>query len=178
MNPAVVSWQTLDNVEVECTHCRVRMTLHEGSGRRVKYFRCGSCHRWVSSTYTEIFRSDAKLRTHPVKDTTALDASFVQVKDRLERWLAALEEQDPYRVLGVSPLDSPEVVRARYREMALERHPDRGGSAEKMREVNDAYERILRHRQRKREEAMAQRGLVEESEAAAQAVVSLPARSR
>ena len=172
MNSAAVNWQTLENVEVECTHCGVRMTLHEGTGRRVKYFRCGSCHRWVSSTYTEIFRSDAKLRTHPVKDTTALDAHFGEVKDRLERWLSALEEQDPYRLLGVSPLDSADVVRTRYRELAMERHPDRGGSAEKMRELNDAYERILRHRQRKREEALAQRKLVEDSSAA------LPARSR
>lgn len=172
MNSAAVNWQTLENVEVECTHCGVRMTLHEGTGRRVKYFRCSSCHRWVSSTYTEIFRSDAKVRTHPVKDTTALDAQFGEVKDRLERWLSALEEQDPYRVLGVSPLDSADAVRTRYRELAMERHPDRGGSAEKMRELNDAYERILRHRQRKREEALAQRKLVEDSSAA------LPARSR
>ena len=111
MNAAVASsWQTLENVDVECTHCGVRMTLH--AGQRVKYFRCGSCHRWVSSTYTDIFRADAKVRTHPVKDTSAEDASFLQVKDRLDRWLAALEEQDPYRMLGVSPLDSPEVVRA------------------------------------------------------------------
>ncbi|ADO72724.1 J domain-containing protein [Stigmatella aurantiaca] len=172
MNPAVVSWQTLENVEVECTHCGVRMTLHEGSGRRVKYFRCGSCHRWVSSTYTDIFRSDAKMRTHPAKDTSAEDARFLEVKDRLDRWLNALEEQDPYRVLGVSPLDSAEVVRTRYRELALERHPDRGGSVEKMRELNGAYEKILRHRQRKRAESMVQRSLVEES------VSPLPARSR
>lgn len=172
MSSVAVSWQTLENVEVECTHCGVRMTLHEGSGRRVKYFRCGSCHRWVSSTYTDIFRTDAKLRTHPAKDTSAEDARFVQVKERLERWLAAVEEQDPYHVLGVSPLDSPEAVRTRYRELAMERHPDRGGSVEKMRELNDAYERILRHRQRKKEEALAQRKLVGDSE------VSLPARSR
>jgi hypothetical protein len=172
MSAAAVSWQTLDNVEVECTHCGVRMTMHEGSGRRVKYFRCGSCHRWVSSTYTDIFRSDAKLRTHAVKDTSAEDATFIQVKGRLDRWLAALEEQDPYHVLGVSPLDSPEAVRTRYRELAMERHPDRGGSAEKMGELNDAYERILRHRQRKSDEAMAQRKLVEDSG------VSFPARSR
>ncbi|HYH99671.1 J domain-containing protein [Hyalangium sp.] len=172
MSSVAVSWQTLENVEVECTHCGVRMTLHEGSGRRVRYFRCGSCHRWVSSIYTEIFRSDAKLRTHPVKDTSAEDASFIQVKDRLERWLAEVEGKDPYHVLGVSPLDSLEAVRTRYHELAMERHPDRGGSVERMRELNDAYERILRHRQRKKEEALAQRKLVEDS------AEPLPARSR
>ncbi len=174
MNAAVASsWQNLENVEVECTHCGVRMTLHDGSGRRVRYFRCGSCHRWVSSVYTEVLRADAKMRTHPVKDTGASDQRFMAVKDKLERWLVALDDQDPYRVLGVAPLDSPDVVRARYRERAMERHPDRGGSAEKMRELNDAYERILRHRERKRTEALS-------AGTSAERVVatSLPARSR
>jgi DnaJ-like protein len=155
MNAAAATnwnWRTLENVEVECTHCGVRMTGH--SGPRVKYFRCGSCHRWVSSVYTDVFRSDAKMRTHPVKEKTEGDAQFLAVKDRLEAWLAAIDDQDPYRVLGVSPSDSPEAVRARFRELALERHPDRGGSEAKMRELNLAYEKILRHRQRKRIEAL------------------------
>lgn len=146
------NWRTLENVEVECTHCGVRMTC--SAGPRVKYFRCGSCHRWVSSVYTDIFKADAKMRTHPVKEKTEADERFIAVKDRLEQWLAALDDQDPYRVLGVSPSDSPDVVRARFKELALERHPDRGGSEAKMRELNVAYEKILRHRQRKRIEAL------------------------
>lgn len=155
MNAAVETswnWRTLENVEVECTHCGVRMSGH--AGPRIKYFRCGSCHRWVSSTYTEVFRSDAKMRTHPVREKPEQEARFLAAKDKLEAWLAALDEQDPYRVLGVSPLDPPEVVRARFHELALERHPDRGGSEAKMRELNVAYEKILRHRQRQRAAAL------------------------
>ncbi len=167
MSAAVANWQTLENVDVECTHCGIRMTLQPGN--RVKYFRCAGCHRWVSSTYSEVFRADAKMRTHPVKDTGAGDERFIEVKDRLERWLTALEDQDPYRLLGVSPLDSEQTVRARYHELALERHPDRGGSAEKMRELNMAYEKILRHRQRKRQETALSAGT---------AASALPARSR
>ena len=151
MNAAVETswnWRTLENVEVECTHCGVRMSGH--AGPRIKYFRCGSCHRWVSSTYTEVFRSDAKMRTHPVREKTDGDQRFLAAKDKLEAWLAALDEQDPYRLLGVSPTDPAEVVRARFHELALERHPDRGGSEAKMRELNVAYEKILRHRQRQR----------------------------
>ncbi|MFP2913162.1 J domain-containing protein [Pyxidicoccus sp. 3LFB2] len=169
MSAAVANWQTLENVEVECTHCGIRMT--QQAGNRVRYFRCSGCHRWVSSTYSEVFRADAKVRTHPVKDTGARDEQFLEVKDRLDRWLNALEDQDPYRLLGVSPHDSAETVRARYHEMAMERHPDRGGSAEKMRELNAAYEKILRHRQRKRQEA-----LTSGSPVAPPSV--LPARSR
>jgi hypothetical protein len=173
MNAAAATssnWRTLENVEVECTHCGVRMTSH--AGPRVKYFRCGSCHRWVSSTYTDVFRADAKMRTHPVKEKTEGDERFIAVKDRLEQWLAALDEQDPYRVLGVSPLDSPEVVRARFKELALERHPDRGGSEAQMRELNVAYEKILRHRQRKRIEAL------ESGAAPTRGATVLPARGR
>jgi len=170
MNAAVANWQTLENVEVECTHCGIRMTQQMGT--RVRYFRCSGCHRWVSSTYSEVFRADAKVRTHPVKDTGAQDERFLEVKDRLDRWLNALEDQDPYRLLGVSPHDSAETVRARYHELALEQHPDRGGSAEKMRELNAAYEKILRHRRRKRQEALT-------SGASPRAPASvLPARSR
>lgn len=170
MNAAVASsWQTLENVDVECTHCGVQMTLH--AGQRVKYFRCGSCHRWVSSVYTDVLRSDAKMRTHPVKDSSAADQRFIAVKGSLDRWLAAIEDQDPYRALGLSPQDSHETIRARFHELAMERHPDRGGSVEQMRELNAAYERILRHRERQRTEAAS--GM-----AARRTVSSLPARSR
>ena len=74
-------------------------------------------------------------------------------------------------MLGASPTDSAEVLRARYRELAMERHPDRGGSAEKMRELNDAYERILRHREARKVDAPA-------APAARPVRSSLPARSR
>lgn len=171
---AAASWQTLENVEVECTHCGVRMTPQAGS--RVRYFRCGSCHRWVSSTYTDVFRADSKFRTWPAREEDSQQEQFQQVKDKLERWLAAVEEQDPYRALGVSPLDTTEAIRARYRQLALEQHPDRGGSAERMQELNAAYERILRHRERRRSEV----GPVAPALARATARTSpaLPVRSR
>ena len=144
---------SLENVEVECTHCGIRMTTHMGSSQRVRYFRCTSCHRWVSSMYTEVFQVDAKVRTHKIVEPVA-EEKFDAVKDRLDRWLAAIDDQDPYRTLGISPLDSPEAVRARYRELAMENHPDRGGSATKMRELNLAYERIVSHRERRKAEAL------------------------
>jgi hypothetical protein len=138
---------------VDCMHCGIRMTSHMGSSGQVRYFRCASCHRWVSTTYRDIFSADAKvraLRPHPATDRT----DFAQVKDRLERWLAALEQQDPYQTLGVSPVDSTEEIRARYHALALQRHPDRGGCADQMKDLNDAYDRILHHRERSRTEAL------------------------
>jgi curved DNA-binding protein CbpA len=49
---------------------------------------------------------------------------------------------DPFEVLGVTKTASPEVVRAAYKALAKQLHPDRigTGSNEKMAEVNAAYE--------------------------------------
>ena len=152
--------EALENVEVECTHCGVRMTPHVGTGRRIRYFRCGSCHRWVSSSYADIFRTDAKVRTHAPAPEVTDDQKFAQVKNRLEQWLAALEEQDPYRVLGISPVSTPQQVRERYRELAFRAHPDRGGAPERMREINLAYERILNHQERRRLNALPEPAVV------------------
>lgn len=152
--PESIRAEALEGIEVECTHCGVRMTSHRGSGQRVKYFRCGSCHRWVSSTYTDVFRADTKVRTHPERPASEVSESFSSVKNRLDRWLSALDDQDPYRLLGVSPMDSHEVIRARYLELAMASHPDRGGSPERMRDLNVAYERIVRHGEKRRQESL------------------------
>jgi hypothetical protein len=127
---------------VECTHCGVAMSEHSGTGSQVRYFRCPSCRRWFSSMYAEIFRSDAKFRVLGGRPADLKDSSFDAVKQRLEQWLTQLESQDPYRVLGASPRDSAENIKSRYRQLALERHPDRGGSVESMKELNLAYGRI------------------------------------
>ncbi len=145
---------TLEDVDVECTHCKVAMTSQRAPGSFVRYFHCSGCHRWVSSTYTEVFKSDAKVRTHKRGEGAGF-AAFNQVKDRLERWLNALDDQDPYRTLGVSPMESADRIRERYRELALKNHPDRGGSVEAMRKINDAYERTIAHRERRQAEALA-----------------------
>lgn len=40
---------------------------------------------------------------------------------------------------------SLEMLKARYKELAFENHPDRGGSEEKMIQINAAYNMLLRH---------------------------------
>jgi hypothetical protein len=145
---------TLEDVDVECTHCQVKMTGHVSSGSQVRYFHCASCHRWVSSMYTDVLRVDAKVRARRRGDSVF--GGFDGVKQRLERWLQALDGQDPYRALGVSKADSPDRIRERYRELASVHHPDRGGSAERMRQINDAYERIVQHREQEQARSLGQ----------------------
>lgn len=61
--------------------------------------------------------------------------------------------KDPYKVLGISPHASDEEVKQAYRTLAKKYHPDRYGesglasqAAEKMKEVNEAYDRIMKQR--------------------------------
>ncbi len=58
--------------------------------------------------------------------------------------------QDPYRVLNVSPTATEDEIKAAYRKLAKQYHPDvNGGSPqaeEKMKEINQAYQEILKLR--------------------------------
>lgn len=60
---------------------------------------------------------------------------------------------DPYKVLGVSPNASDDEVKTAYREMARKYHPDSYANnpladlaAEKMKEINEAYDMITSQR--------------------------------
>lgn len=153
------SWRTLENVEVECTHCNAKMAMHTGGGGEVRYFRCTSCRRTVSSMYAhDALRADVKMRTRPLRQPVE-GLVPESTREKLERFLGALDAQDPYRTLGVSPSLSPEAIRARYRELAMAAHPDRGGSLDRMRELNLAYERIQAHQARRHAAAVARPSL-------------------
>ena len=54
---------------------------------------------------------------------------------------------DPYRVLGLHSGASMRVVKAAYRALAQETHPDKGGDPERFKKVQEAYERICGERQ-------------------------------
>ena len=88
---------TLEGVDVECTHCGVRMTSHVGSGGQIRYFQYPGCQRWSTSVYTEVFKADTKLRTRkPLGEEP--QAAFGSVKERLSRWLECCGGgEDPWR---------------------------------------------------------------------------------
>ncbi len=69
-----------------------------------------------------------------------------QILDRVFRGFAALPAPSAARawhdVLGVPADCSLEFARAAYRRLAAEHHPDRGGSAERMAEINRAWEQV------------------------------------
>jgi hypothetical protein len=51
---------------------------------------------------------------------------------------------DPFAVLGVAPTATLAEVRAARRRLAFQLHPDRGGDAERMQEVNRAFDQAVR----------------------------------
>jgi hypothetical protein len=66
---------------------------------------------------------------------------FGDVARQVYTALPAPRERDPFEVLGVLR-DAPwHIVEGAYRAAAKEAHPDRGGTAERMAELNEAYER-------------------------------------
>jgi hypothetical protein len=51
---------------------------------------------------------------------------------------------DPFAVLGVTPTATLAEVRAARRRLAMQLHPDRGGDAVRMQEVNEAFDQVVR----------------------------------
>jgi hypothetical protein len=54
-----------------------------------------------------------------------------------------VKPDDPFRVLGLTPQATLAEVRAARRRLALEAHPDRGGSEGRMQEINRAFEQAV-----------------------------------
>lgn len=48
--------------------------------------------------------------------------------------------KDYYKILGVGKSATPDEVKAAFRRLAHEHHPDKGGNAEKFKEANEAYQ--------------------------------------
>jgi molecular chaperone DnaJ len=48
--------------------------------------------------------------------------------------------KDYYAILGVSKNASPEEIKKSFRRLAHEHHPDKGGDAQKFKDINEAYQ--------------------------------------
>lgn len=131
---------TAEASTVECTHCGLAMTSSACADGGA-YYSCPRCARTYASSYGEVFRKAAGARTTAPKQEAG-DPRFDEVKRRLEAWLRRLDEQDPWFVLGVAPGAGLEAARTRYRELALQHHPDRGGNPEEMQRITRAYDEI------------------------------------
>ena len=75
------------------------------------------------------------------------------VVDRAAILLGAIEERrrtDLYRILGVPPLSSGQLIREHWLDLAKEHHPDHGGSSSRFHQAKQAYD-VLRDDDRRGE---------------------------
>jgi hypothetical protein len=132
-------------MDVECTGCGTVMSRTRGAGNNV-YYSCPRCARTIASVFDEAIRRRAGVRPvvppPPPRPRTALDDRYDEAKARLDAWMRRLDDADPYHVLGVRPGAPLERVRARYHELAMFHHPDRGGDPVQMRRIARAYETL------------------------------------
>lgn len=66
------------------------------------------------------------------------------IRAMFQGFTAIAPPNDWRTVLGLDGAVTTEQVRAKQRELALRHHPDRGGDAARMAEINDAADRALR----------------------------------
>ena len=52
-------------------------------------------------------------------------------------------DESPYEVLGLPMWAPEEHVKAKFRELAMEHHPDHGGDPEQFRRIVAAYEKLV-----------------------------------
>ena len=52
-----------------------------------------------------------------------------------------------YHILGLNSFASLEMIRKAYRRLALKHHPDRGGDEQRMKEINEAYEYLMKNKE-------------------------------
>ncbi|MGH1372929.1 MAG: DNA-J related domain-containing protein [Cellvibrionaceae bacterium] len=75
-------------------------------------------------------------------------ASAESVEDLLDGfWRRFLSQDDKHAALEALKLEEPvefSEVKKRYRQLAMEHHPDRGGSAAELATINDAYATLKR----------------------------------
>jgi hypothetical protein len=130
--------------EFDCRQCGLPLILIQSGGSPVGYYRCPRCDRQTATSYGEALRHTA--RPHATQTDRAeaelRESETSQVRAKLDRWLARAEGSDPFLVLGLRTNASLPEARDRFHELALQHHPDRGGNAEQMRRLIEAYDLI------------------------------------
>ncbi len=130
--------------EFDCRHCGLPLIKIQAAGSPVAYYRCPRCDRQIATSYSEGLRHAARPHTSASDraDATLRESELRTVRKRLDLFLAKAEGTDPFVILGLRPNASLHDARERFHELALQHHPDRGGDAEEMRRLIEAYDLV------------------------------------
>jgi curved DNA-binding protein CbpA len=56
--------------------------------------------------------------------------------------------KDPYSILGIPPGSTETDIKKAYKDLIRQHHPDKGGSEEKCKEINQAYNQLMNPEER------------------------------
>jgi len=101
-----------------------------------------------SKSANEVELSDRSLSDYYLDFENFNGASQASVEDLLSSfWRRYIAQDDKQAALAVLDLEGSSdfaAIKKRYRQLAMEHHPDRGGDATQLSDINDAYETLKR----------------------------------
>ena len=128
----------------DCLACNLPLILVRSAQSPVGYYRCPRCDRQFATPYEAALRAAA--RPHPSDAAREAgerhERELREVRERLERFLARAEGADPFLTLSLRPTATLAEARERFHDLAMCHHPDRGGDAEAMRRIIEAYDAV------------------------------------
>ena len=128
--------------DFDCRHCGATLQLLRAAQSPIGYYRCPRCDRQFATPYPDALRNAARPHVDAPREDPEERRRLDELRGRLDRWLARAEGSDPYALLGLRPGDGAEEARERFHALALRCHPDRGGDADAMRRLIEAYDTV------------------------------------
>ena len=115
--------------------------MSRAEGSPVTYYRCNTCGMTVTSADLAALRAVARtIEDGP--DGSPDEAEIHEWRRRLEAFTARADETDPFLRLGPPPDATLGEARERFHSLAMAQHPDRGGEAEALGAIVDAFDRV------------------------------------
>ena len=115
-----------ENREIEIS--AVKIILHQGESAEEGIQKADPLEKY--------YLDETNLKETTDDDVYELLASF------WNRFQASTDKDQALALLALQEPVEPDVIRKRYRELAFEHHPDRGGSAEKLATINEAMDTL------------------------------------
>ena len=132
---------TTETEALACRRCGERLSVSRAEGSPVTYYRCNCCGMTVSSADLAALRAVARA----IEDGSSSaqdDAELHEWRRRLDVFNAHADQTDPFQRLGLPPDATLGEARERFHALAMAQHPDRGGEAEALGAIVDAFDRV------------------------------------
>lgn len=109
------------------------------------YFRmAGKPYAMACDTYTTLAQNMAAIANHIAATRAITRYGVASAAETLQAFRALPAPKKAHEILGVTPSARPEEVKAAWRALIAEHHPDAGGSEQRAAELNAARDEMLR----------------------------------